>query len=123
MIMSVHAHVEPRLAAAHCRSTEGSPTLLVQGEAAIDRPARLVRTAVAMLEPTRPFGWMVAAEATRRGFYEAGKKAIVGDGGNWIVAAPLMQNNPYDGHTLSETLAAVEDVTGVAVVDAYVDRG
>ena len=33
---------------------------------------------------TEPFGWMVAAEATKRGFYEARKKAIVGDGGNWI---------------------------------------
>src|SRR3972149_11853564 len=27
---------------------------------------------------------MVCAEATRRGFYEARKKAVVGDGGNWI---------------------------------------
>ena len=27
---------------------------------------------------------MVAAEATRRGFYEAPHRAIVGDGGNWI---------------------------------------
>ncbi|MBI3835997.1 MAG: IS5/IS1182 family transposase, partial [Planctomycetes bacterium] len=30
---------------------------------------------------------------------------------------------PYDGHTLAETLAAVESVTGVAVTDAYVDKG
>jgi hypothetical protein len=27
---------------------------------------------------------MVAAEAMRRGFYEAAHKAVVGDGGNWI---------------------------------------
>mgnify|MGYP001580181644 FL=1 len=53
-------------------------------EERIERPARLVRTAVATLEPTEPFGWMVCAEAMRRGFYEALKKAVVGDGGNWI---------------------------------------
>jgi hypothetical protein len=30
------------------------------------------------------FGWMVAAEAMRRGFYQAPHRALVGDGGNWI---------------------------------------
>jgi hypothetical protein len=50
----------------------------------IEHPVRLVRTAVATLEPTEPFGWMVCAEAMRRGFYEARKKAVAGDGGNWI---------------------------------------
>ncbi len=42
---------------------------------------------------------------------------------NWIVASALMENNPYDGHTLSETLTTVERVTGMAVTDAYVDKG
>ena len=42
---------------------------------------------------------------------------------NWFVAAHLLENNPYDGHTLSETLATVESVTGVVVTDAYVDKG
>ena len=41
----------------------------------------------------------------------------------WIVAASLMENNPYDGHTLTETLTTVERVTGVSVTDAYVDKG
>ena len=58
--------------------------LLVEQEPVIDRPVRLVRTAVATLESTEPFGWMVAAEATKRGFYQAPAKAVVGDGGNWI---------------------------------------
>ncbi len=58
--------------------------LVEEQEERIERPARLVRTAVATLEPTEPFGWMVSAEAMRRGFYEAVKKAVVGDGGNWI---------------------------------------
>jgi hypothetical protein len=48
------------------------------------RPRRLVRTAVATMEAVVAFGWMVAAEAQRRGFYEAIRRAIVGDGGNWI---------------------------------------
>ena len=47
-------------------------------------PQRLVRTVVATLEATEPFGCMVCAEAIRRGFYEARHKAVVGDGGNWI---------------------------------------
>ncbi len=50
----------------------------------MERPERLVRTAVATTQSTEPFGWMVAAEATKRGFYEAPRKTIVGDGGNWI---------------------------------------
>jgi hypothetical protein len=49
-----------------------------------DRPTRLMRTAVATMESAEEFGWMAAAEATRRGFYEAPHRAIVGDGGNWI---------------------------------------
>lgn len=53
-------------------------------QAVVEKPQRLVRTAVATMRGTEAFGWMVAAEATRRGFYEAPHRAIVGDGGNWI---------------------------------------
>ena len=63
---------------------ESRPLLVEEQEERIERPARLVRTAIATLQPTEPFGWMVSAEAMRRGFYEAVKKAVVGDGGNWI---------------------------------------
>ena len=49
-----------------------------------DRPRVLVRTAVATTRDAEYFGWLVAAEACRRGFYEAAVKAILGDGGNWI---------------------------------------
>jgi hypothetical protein len=45
----------------------------------IKRPQRLVRTVVATTEPVEPFGWMVAAEAARRRFYQAAAKAIVGE--------------------------------------------
>jgi hypothetical protein len=48
------------------------------------RPRPLVKTAVATRRDTEAFGWMVAAEAKRRGFYEAARGAVVGDGGNWI---------------------------------------
>jgi hypothetical protein len=49
-----------------------------------ERPEPLVRTAVATQQKIEEFGWMVAAEAKKRGFYEAPRKAFVGDGGNWI---------------------------------------
>jgi hypothetical protein len=50
----------------------------------IPKPEPLVRTAVATQQKVEEFGWMVAAEARKRGFYEAERKAFVGDGGNWI---------------------------------------
>ena len=53
-------------------------------QAVIEKPQRLVRTAVATMQGAEAFGWMVATEATKRGFYEAPHRAIVGDGGNWI---------------------------------------
>ncbi|MBU0616703.1 MAG: hypothetical protein KKI02_03200 [Planctomycetes bacterium] len=53
-------------------------------EAVIEKPQRLVRTAVATMQRTESFGWMVATEAMARGFYEAESRAIIGDGGNWI---------------------------------------
>ncbi len=61
-----------------------SARLLVEESPSVERPRRLVRTAVATAQPVAPFGWMVAAEAMLRGFYGAVRKAIVGDGGNWI---------------------------------------
>jgi hypothetical protein len=59
--------------------------------ASASRPRVLVRTAVATTRPVEDFGWMVAAEATRRGFYQAPRRAILGDGGNWI--GPLGQQH------------------------------
>ena len=56
-----------------------------------ERPRGLVRTAVATTRPVEDFAWMVAAEARRRGFYQASRRAIVGDGGNWI--EPLGQQH------------------------------
>jgi hypothetical protein len=48
------------------------------------RPERLVRTVVATTEAVEAFGWMVSAEAMKRKMYAAKKRALVGDGGNWI---------------------------------------
>jgi len=57
--------------------------------------------------------------------YEFGQKVAVAstNRGNWMVAARMLPDNPYDGHTLAETLTAVQAVSGVAVSDAYVDKG
>jgi hypothetical protein len=45
---------------------------------------RLVRTVVATTQAVEAFGWMVSAEAMSRKFYASPKRAIIGDGGNWI---------------------------------------
>ena len=57
--------------------------------------------------------------------YEFGQKVALAttNRGNWIVAARLLENNPYDGHTLAESIEAVESITGVGVTDVYVDKG
>lgn len=57
--------------------------------------------------------------------YEFGQKVALAttNCSNWIVAARLLKDNPYDGHTLTETLEATESITGVDVSDAYVDKG
>jgi hypothetical protein len=53
------------------------------------RPQRLVRTVVATTAAVEKFGWMVSAEAMQRKMYAAKKRALIGDGGNWI--DPLKQ--------------------------------
>jgi transposase, IS5 family len=42
---------------------------------------------------------------------------------NWITSSSALHGNPYDGHTLSATLALSEANTDVPVQEAYVDRG
>lgn len=50
-------------------------------------PRRLVRTCVASLQKSSAFGPLVAAEAQRRGFYRAKRRAFVADGlaYNWSI--------------------------------------
>jgi hypothetical protein len=45
---------------------------------------RLVRTVVATTAAVEEFGWLVSAEAMHRKFYAARKRAVIGDGGNWV---------------------------------------
>ena len=51
------------------------------------QPKPSVRTCVATMEPLEGFRWMVQAEATRRHFFTAKRKAFVADGshGNWTL--------------------------------------
>jgi hypothetical protein len=44
------------------------------------------RSCVATMQDCHGFGKMVAAEAYGRGFYDAGRRALLGDGGAWIWA-------------------------------------
>jgi IS5 family transposase len=57
--------------------------------------------------------------------YEFGQKVAVATTNrrDWFVAALLCKNNPYDGHTLNQTLEQVESNTGVMLDAAYVDKG
>jgi IS5 family transposase len=57
--------------------------------------------------------------------YEFGQKVALATTNryDWFVGALLVENNPYDGHTLSRTLQQVEQVTGMTPSDAYVDKG
>ena len=61
-----------------------SATKPVEKKKPEDRPQPKVRTVVATTKNCDEFGPMVAAEATKRGFFEAKKKAVLGDGGPWI---------------------------------------
>jgi len=89
-------------------------------EAIVERPERLVRTAVATMQGTEGFGWMVAAEAMRRGFYQAARRAVVGDGGNWI--APLGQMH-FPGWTQVLDFLHLLVHLYAAAVAAYQDLG
>jgi hypothetical protein len=57
----------------------------------IPKPEPKVRTVVATTKRAEEFGEMVAAEAQRRGFYEAKKKGAFGDGSLWIWAIVALQ--------------------------------
>ena len=42
---------------------------------------------------------------------------------NWVVAVDAIHGNPYDGHTLDQSIEQTERVTGWRPSDAYCDRG
>jgi IS5 family transposase len=57
--------------------------------------------------------------------YEFGNKVGLGVTGknNFILGVKSFHGNPYDGHTLAETIAAVEKTIGQEIGDAFVDLG
>ncbi len=57
--------------------------------------------------------------------YEFGVKvALVSTSrGNWIVGSRSLPGNPYDGHTLAETMDHAESMSGVSIKHAHVDKG
>lgn len=42
---------------------------------------------------------------------------------SWIVGVETFFGNPYDGHTLQQSLKQAETMTGTRIIEAYVDRG
>jgi len=61
---------------------------------------------------------MVGLQYLKHTFNESDESVV----DRWV-AAQLLPDDSYDGHTLNDTLTAVQAVTGVAVTDAYVDKG
>jgi len=57
--------------------------------------------------------------------YEFGCKAgfVVTSKGNWIVGAQAFNGNPYDGHTLQQSLTQAEQLTGTKIQRAVCDLG
>ncbi len=57
--------------------------------------------------------------------YEFGQKISIATTtvGNWIVSCRLAEGNPYDGHTLKQTIIDAESVSGVIITEIYLDRG
>jgi hypothetical protein len=102
------------------RPTAAKGNTPLVAEAVVEPPERLVRTAVATMEGTEGFGWMVAAEAMRRGFYQAEHRAVVGDGGNWI--APLGQMHFPGWVQVLDFLHLLVHLYAAAVA-AYQDQG
>ncbi|MGH7426572.1 MAG: hypothetical protein ACREJP_10470, partial [Candidatus Methylomirabilales bacterium] len=91
-------------------------------------PERKVRTVVATTQSCEEFGPMVASEAMRRGFFDAKKKAALGDGSLWIwgiVAAwlpgfiPILDFVHLVTHLYSAAQAALKGAPGKAW-DLYV---
>lgn len=57
--------------------------------------------------------------------YEFGVKVgiVSTSRGNWIIGSRALAGNPYDGHTLAETMAHAESISGIAINHAHVDKG
>jgi hypothetical protein len=70
---------EPQESSVPCSAPKAAPVR--------EAPQRLVRTCVASMYNSRRFGPLVAAEAQERAFYQAPRRAFVGDGQayNWSI--------------------------------------
>jgi len=57
--------------------------------------------------------------------YEFGNKVgfVVSAKGNWILGAKSFSGNPYDGHTLKESIEQTELLTQVPILQAVCDKG
>ena len=42
---------------------------------------------------------------------------------NWIVCSDALEGNPFDGHTLDDTVKSIEELTRVSAKEAFVDKG
>lgn len=65
------------------------------------------------------------AKGKARKRYEFGSKVsvVTTAKSNWVVGIRSLDGNPYDGHTLDESLKQVERITDITPEQALVDRG
>jgi hypothetical protein len=70
-------------------SSLGQPLQMISSTVSDWRPEKLFRTCLSSLTSSKKFGPMMAVEAELRGFYQAVKRAFVGDGlpYNWTIHA------------------------------------
>jgi len=57
--------------------------------------------------------------------YEFGVKVgiVSTSRGNWIIGSRALPGNPYDGHTLAQTMSHAESMCGVEIKHVHVDKG
>ena len=79
-IPAISEEMETALSSAHQSSAMQPPTKEPRKKW---RPERLVRTCVSSMVSSDEFGPLVAGEAQRRGFYQAARRAFLGDGQAW----------------------------------------
>jgi IS5 family transposase len=113
----------------------------VEGEAALEEAFALPLSRATQIrsQQQRQRGWKLYSfhapevECIGKGKasapYEFGVKASIvtnsrpAPGGQFVLHARALPDNPYDGHTLREVIDRTETLTGCAIERAYVDKG
>ena len=114
------------------RKTAGDPALVAAFQVALERAERVLGQASGdknKLYACHAPEVECIGKGKARTRYEFGVKASIATtnertkGGQFVLGAMALPGNPYDGHSLAGQIDQVEDLTGIDVKRAYVDRG